>query len=76
MMRMKTVSDSANVAFRSVLGTTFRCSKPAPRAAAGSRSTGSRSMELNRNTQQKMVSASGAMRWLVPWKLSWTCLST
>ena len=33
-------------------------------------------MKLNRNTQQKIVSASGAMSLLVPWKLSRTWLST
>jgi hypothetical protein len=26
--------------------------------------------------QQKIVSASGAMIWLVPWKVSRTCVST
>ena len=50
----------------SVLGTTFRCVKPAPRATLGSRSTGIRSMKLKRNTQQKIVSASGAIRRLAP----------
>ncbi len=49
---------------------------PAPCAIAGSRSTGSRSMKLNRNTQQKIVSASGAISRLVPWKVSFTCEST
>ena len=33
-------------------------------------------MKLNRNTQQKIVSASGAISLLVPWKVSCTCSST
>ena len=34
MMSTNTVNDIANVTLRSVLGTTFRCSTPAPCAAA------------------------------------------
>src|ERR1700728_674398 len=75
MIRTKTVIDIAKVALRSVLGTTLRCSSPAACAAAGSRSTGTRSMMLNSRIQQKMVSARGAISLLVPWKVSDTCLS-
>ena len=76
MMRTNTVSDSANVTFKSVLGTTFRCSIPAPRAIEGSRSTGTTSMRLKRNTQQKMVRPSGARSLFVPWNESFTWPST
>ncbi len=33
-------------------------------------------MALNRNTQLKMVSASGAISLVVPWNVSLTCVST
>ncbi len=75
MISTNTVRDSANVTFTSVLGTTFRCPMPNQLATFGSRSTGSRSIELNRKTQAKMVSASGAISLVVPWKVSLTVLS-
>ena len=43
---------------------------------SGSRSTGTTSMKLNSRIQQKMVSASGAISLLVPWKVSRTWVST
>jgi len=67
MISRNTVSDMPKVTLRSVLGTTFMCERPALSAMVGNRSTGTRSMKLNRNTQQKMVSASGAISLLEPW---------
>ncbi len=55
------------VMFRSVLGTTFMCSKPMGSVSVAIRSTGSQSIMLNSSTQQKMVSASGAISLLLPW---------
>ena len=67
MISTNTVSDRPKVMLRSVVGTTFMCDRPAPPATVGNRSTGMTSMQLNRNTQPKMVSASGAISLLVPW---------
>ena len=61
---------------RSVVGTTFMYSMPIATPISGSRSTGTRSMKFIRKIQQKIVSASGAMSLLEPWKLSRTWVST
>ncbi len=59
--------DIPKVMLRSVLGTTFMWLKPMGSASVDIRSTGSQSIELNSSTQQKIVSASGAISLLLPW---------
>ena len=68
MISRNTVIDSPKVMLRSVLGTTFMYSiSNSSLPISGSRSTGTRSMKFIRNTQQKMVSASGASSFDGPW---------
>ena len=64
------------VMLTSVVGTTFMYSIPIDAPSSGIQSTGIRSMKFIRNTQTKMVRASGAIRLLFPWKVSLTLPST
>src|SRR5210317_441070 len=76
MIRKKTAIDMPNVMLTSVDGTTFIYGMPTAADAIGIQSTGTRSMRFIRNTQTKIVRPSGAMRLLLPWKVSLTELST
>ncbi|MNF92598.1 hypothetical protein D3C85_1191320 [compost metagenome] len=79
MISANTDSAMPKVAFGSVVDTARKntCSLPeATMASWGIQSTGIKSMAFIRNTQTKIVSASGAITGLRPWKLSFTLPST
>ena len=61
MIKQNTEIDMANVAFKSVLGTTRKYSIPINPAIPGRISTGNISMKFHKKTQQKIVNANGAI---------------
>ena len=75
-MSRNTVIDMPSVVLMSAVETTRRCSMPTFWPAHGSRSTGNRSMKFMRKTSAKMVIASGAISFDLPWKVSLTVPST